>query len=57
MGADIAHSHHERGRHFDPGCIDVMLRHIDTILDIQKKFADEPAAPVFDIHPLRRGVA
>jgi len=57
MGADIARSHHERGRHFDPGCIDVMLRHIDTILDIQKKFADEPAAPVSDIHPLRRGVA
>jgi len=53
----LEHLHRERGRHFDPGCIDVMLRHIDTILDIQKKFADEPAAPVSDIHPLRRGVA
>jgi response regulator RpfG family c-di-GMP phosphodiesterase len=53
----LEHLHRECGRHFDPDCIDVMLRHIDTILDIRKKFADEPAAPVFDILPLRRGVA
>jgi response regulator RpfG family c-di-GMP phosphodiesterase len=53
----LEHLRHERGRHFDPACIDVMLRHIDTILDIQKKFADEPAVPVSDMHPLRRGVA
>jgi response regulator RpfG family c-di-GMP phosphodiesterase len=53
----LEHLQQERGRYFDPGCIDVLLRHIDTILDIQKKFADEPAAPVFKVHPLRRGVA
>jgi hypothetical protein len=46
----LEHLRHERGRHFDPDCI-------DAILEIQKKFADEPAAPVSDIHPLRRGVA
>ncbi|MBI3777392.1 MAG: response regulator [Gammaproteobacteria bacterium] len=53
----LEHLRHERGRHFDPGCIDVMLRHIDTILDIQRQFADEPDAPVPTVHPLRRGVA
>ncbi len=31
----------ERGRHFDPACIDVMLRHIDAILEIQQQFADD----------------
>lgn len=46
----------ERGQHFDPACIDVMLRQIDTILDIQKKFADSEAAPR-SVSPLRRGVA
>lgn len=53
----LEHLRHECGRHFDPGCIDVMLRHIDTILDIQRQFADEPSAPVPAVHPLRRGVA
>jgi len=53
----LEHLRHERGRHFDPDCIAVMLRHIDTILEIQRKFADEPAAPVSAMHPLRRGVA
>ena len=48
---------HERGRHFDPACIDIMLRHIDAILDIQKKFADLNAAAVVEATPLRRGVA
>jgi len=31
----------ESGLHFDPKCVDIMLRHIDTILEIQKKFSDE----------------
>ncbi len=50
----LEHLRRERGRHFDPSCIDVMLRHIDTVLDIQRQFADEPVPAV---HPLRRGVA
>ncbi len=53
----LEHLHQERGRHFDPGCIDIMLRHIDTILDIQRQFADEPGALAPAVHPLRRGVA
>ncbi len=47
----------ERGRHFDPACIDVLLRRIDAILDIQRKFADEPEAPVSGAPALRRGAA
>lgn len=47
----------ERGRHFDPGCIDVMLKHIDAVLDIQKKFADVCEKPVSQIIALQRGVA
>jgi two-component system, response regulator RpfG len=47
----------ERGRHFDPACIDVMLRHIDAILEIQKKFADAPETVPPEALPLRRGVA
>ena len=53
----LEHLRHERGRHFDPGCIDVMLRQIDTILDIQRQFADESCALVPTVHPPRRGVA
>ena len=53
----LEHLRHESGRHFDPGCIEVLLRHIDTVLDIQKQFADEPAAPASAVHPLHRGVA
>ncbi|MHB1140343.1 MAG: response regulator [Sulfuricaulis sp.] len=47
----------ERGRHFDPACIDIMLRHIDAILEIQKKFADVSEAVPPEAPPLRRGVA
>ena len=53
----LDHLRHERGRHFDPACIDVMLRHIDTVLDIQKKFADRADMLLPDIHLIRRGVA
>ncbi|MBI3546450.1 MAG: response regulator [Gammaproteobacteria bacterium] len=46
----------ERGKHFDPECIDAMLRRIDAILAIQHKFADvEPI--VEDLFPKRQGVA
>ncbi|MBI5782560.1 MAG: HD domain-containing protein, partial [Gammaproteobacteria bacterium] len=47
----------ESERHFDPDCVDIMLRHIDTILDIQKKFADVSEAVLPDAPPLRRGAA
>jgi response regulator RpfG family c-di-GMP phosphodiesterase len=35
----------ERGRHFDPGCVTALLRRIDDVMDIQKKFADNDAHP------------
>lgn len=35
--------HAERGRSFDPACVDVVLNNIDAILDIQRMFPDEPA--------------
>ncbi|MEW6331263.1 MAG: HD domain-containing phosphohydrolase [Pseudomonadota bacterium] len=47
----------ERGRHFDPACVDVMLRHIDAILEIQKKFADVPETVNPEPPAMRRGVA
>jgi response regulator RpfG family c-di-GMP phosphodiesterase len=47
----------ERGRHFDPAGIDIMLRHIDAILEIQKQFADVSEAVLPEALPLRRGVA
>lgn len=47
----------ERGRHFDPACVDIMLRHIDSIIDIQKQFSDVPETILPEVRPLRRGVA
>jgi response regulator RpfG family c-di-GMP phosphodiesterase len=47
----------ERGRHFDPACIDIMLRHIDAILEIQRKFADMSETVPPEALPLQRGVA
>jgi response regulator RpfG family c-di-GMP phosphodiesterase len=47
----------ERGRHFDPDCIDVMLRNIDAIMEIQKKFSDVCEMPLSNVRPLQRGVA
>jgi response regulator RpfG family c-di-GMP phosphodiesterase len=47
----------ERGRHFDPACIDVMLRHIDAILEIQQKYADMSETMLPAALPRRRGVA
>jgi hypothetical protein len=34
-----------------------MLRHIDAILEIQKKFADAPETVLPETLPLQRGVA
>ena len=48
---------HESKRHFDPVCIDIMLRHIDTILDIHSKFADVVEQVSVESPSLRRGVA
>ncbi|HYA37794.1 MAG TPA: HD domain-containing phosphohydrolase [Candidatus Methylomirabilis sp.] len=47
----------ECGRHFDPGCIDVMLRHIDAILEIHQQFADVTPSSALDALPKWRGVA
>ena len=30
----------ERDRHFDPGCVVALLRRLDDVIDIQKKFSD-----------------
>ncbi len=53
----LDHMRRERGRHFDPACIEIMLRHIDTILDIHKKFADVVEPVIHETSPLKRGVA
>jgi len=31
----------ERGRHFDAGCVMALLRRIDDVIDIQKKFSED----------------
>lgn len=36
----------ERGEHFDPSCVNVLLRRIDDVIDIQKQYAEPPAAAV-----------
>ena len=53
----LDHMRRERGRHFDPACIDIMLRHIDAILDIQEKFADKTKPVLCAVPALKRGVA
>ncbi len=47
----------ERGNHFDPNCIDVMLKRIDAILDIQAKFADVSESAIAQLYPKRQEVA
>ncbi|MHB8744019.1 MAG: HD domain-containing phosphohydrolase [Sulfuricaulis sp.] len=47
----------ERGRHFDPGGIDAVMRHIDAILDIQRKYSDNTDPAAGQVLALRRGVA
>ncbi|MDH3514362.1 MAG: HD domain-containing protein [Gammaproteobacteria bacterium] len=57
----LDHMRRERGRHFDPACIEIMLRNIDAILDIQKRFADvaepKPEPVPSRTFALQRGVA
>lgn len=55
----LDHMCRESRRQFDPACIEIMQRHIDTIIDIHKKYADvvEPAPKPTNIAFLRRGVA
>ena len=31
----------EKGRHFDPACVDALLDHLDEVLEIKEKFQDE----------------
>jgi len=39
----VAHLRRERGQHFDPACVNALLRRLDDVLDIQKQHA-EPVA-------------
>lgn len=52
----LDHIRRERGRHFDPACIDIMLRNIDTILDIHNKFADVVEPVINEMPSLKTGV-
>jgi response regulator RpfG family c-di-GMP phosphodiesterase len=40
LGDAIDFMRFERGRHFDPGCIAALLRRIDEVMDIQKRFSE-----------------
>jgi response regulator RpfG family c-di-GMP phosphodiesterase len=40
LGDAIEFMRNERSRHFDPGCVVALLRRIDEVMDIQKKFAE-----------------
>lgn len=42
LGDAIELLRRERGQHFDPGCVNALLRRIDDVIDIQKQYA-EPA--------------
>jgi response regulator RpfG family c-di-GMP phosphodiesterase len=48
MGDAIDFMRNERSRHFDPGCVTALLRRIDEVMDIQKKFAENDASPGAD---------
>jgi response regulator RpfG family c-di-GMP phosphodiesterase len=41
LGDALEFMRDERGRHFDPGCVTALLRRIDEVIDIQKKFSDD----------------
>jgi response regulator RpfG family c-di-GMP phosphodiesterase len=42
----------ERGRHFDPACVNALLRRLDEAMDIQKQFAEVSATtPAAAIRP------
>jgi response regulator RpfG family c-di-GMP phosphodiesterase len=53
----LDHMRRERGRHLDPACIDIMQQHIDTIIDIHKKFADVVQPVIYMFPSQNRGVA
>jgi response regulator RpfG family c-di-GMP phosphodiesterase len=44
LGDAIDFMRNERGRHFDPGCVAALLRRINEVMDIQKKFSENGAA-------------
>jgi response regulator RpfG family c-di-GMP phosphodiesterase len=44
LGDAIDFMRNERSRHFDPGCVTALLRRIDEVMDIQKKFAENGAS-------------
>jgi len=44
LGDAIDFMRNERSRHFDPGCVTAILRRIDDVMDIQKRFAEDGAA-------------
>jgi len=48
LGDALEFMRNERGRHFDPACVTVLLRRIDEVTDIQKQFAEDdiPASDV-----------
>lgn len=37
----FAYLSRERGRHFDPLCVDIILKHADEVLEIERRYADE----------------
>lgn len=40
LGDAIEFMRNERSRHFDPGCVAALLRRIDEVMDIQKRFSE-----------------
>jgi response regulator RpfG family c-di-GMP phosphodiesterase len=39
-GDALAFMRRETGRHFDPVCVDAVLRHIEELMDIETRYAD-----------------
>jgi response regulator RpfG family c-di-GMP phosphodiesterase len=36
----VAYLTDQKGRHFDPKCVDAFLNHFEEVLDIKSKFVD-----------------
>jgi HD-GYP domain-containing protein (c-di-GMP phosphodiesterase class II) len=36
----VAYLKDQKGRHFDPQCVDAFLNHFEEVLDIKSKFVD-----------------
>jgi response regulator RpfG family c-di-GMP phosphodiesterase len=48
VGDVVEHLRRERGRHFDPACVNALLRRLADVLDIQRQYAEparDPRAP------------